>query len=419
LRPKWRGYKHRFLITGALVVLFFASIGELFILYRVLNLHEYLDALSSLNFIQNRIAGHLEILKFIPKPPDYLQNLAWLTDELQGQPFLIGVIVIEKNKVLLNTFPEGISPNSKILQSCWKGVENGNVFYLCRETTPLPNKNLFILIGLDTSIKQHIWRQGLFLCLLIFMMSSILLLILGIYIDRLIIKEKELTNKLEASERLATMGKLSAMVAHEIRNPLNALTMGLQYMQAVGELNNDIIKNIQTELSRLTELTDELLSFSHGLKLNPCPVEISELLTEIKNRLVPKAIRRGINVHIDIAIDEEFKINVDRRWFLRAIENIIRNAIEAIGSNGHIWIRVKRVSQKIVFEIEDDGPGINPAHQKKIFEPFFSTKKEGFGIGLFIVKQVIEAHGGEIKVKSAINKGSTFIISLPQQGPTT
>ncbi len=414
MKFNWHTSKHRFLIAGALVVLFLASVGELFILYRVLKLHERLDAVSTLNFIQNRIAGHLEILKFIPRPPSYLKNLAWLTDELQGQPFLVGVIVTQGSQTLLNTFPEGITPGTEALHKCWQGWEENQVFYLCREALPLPHQHLFILIGLDASIKQHIWRQGLFFCFLVFLVASFLLLLLGFYIERLIKREEDLSRKLLASERLATMGKLAAMVAHEIRNPLNALAMGLQYMQTLGELRPDILRDIQAELGRLTELSEELLSLSHGFQIHPHKVALDDLLAEIKTRFLPKALKKGIT--FQIKAPEGLYIWVDKRWFLRALENLLRNALEAMKQGGELYLEIRPLSKGILFQIRDTGPGIPPEIREHLFEPFCTTKKEGFGLGLFIVQKVVEGHGGRIEVKSQAGQGTTFELFLPQKG---
>ncbi len=414
MKLNWHTSKHRFLIAGALAVLFLASVGELFILYRVLSLHERLDAVSTLNFIQNRIAGHLEILKFIPQPPSYLKNLAWLTDELQGQPFLVGVIVTQGQKTLLNTFPEGVVPGADVLNKCWQGLEEDQVFYLCRDTLPLPHQHLFILIGLDASIKQHIWRQGVFFCFIVFLVASGLLLLLGFYIERLIKREEDLSRKLLASERLATMGKLAAMVAHEIRNPLNALAMGLQYMQTLGELRPDILQDIQGELRRLTELSEELLSLSHGFQIHPQEVSLEDLLAEIKTRFLPKASQKGIS--LEIKAPKDLYLWVDKRWFLRALENLLRNALEAMKEGGKLSLEVQEHPHGLLFLIKDTGPGIPPEIQAHLFEPFYTTKKEGFGLGLFIVQKVVEGHGGRIEVKSAPQKGTLFKIFLPRPG---
>ncbi len=412
--PKTRARlgKHRYLIGAAILVLLWATLGELVILYRVLKFHERLDALSALNFIENRLTGHLEILQFIPHPPDYLKSLAWLTDELQGQPFLLGVLVTEGRHVLLNTFPQNMFPPREVFDFCWEGKEIDQVFYLCREATPLPKRHFLILIGLDASVKHHIWQKGLLLCFLVFLVSCGLLIGFSLYVERLAQREEELSRRLEASEKLAAMGKLAAMVAHEIRNPLNALSMGLQYMQTLGELRPEIMEEIRQELTRLTELTEELLSLSHGFQIKPGPVVLDELMAYLESRFIPKAEARKIKFRTEGP--KGLTIQADKRWLLRALENLLRNAFEAVSEGDQVELIVKAFPHEVHLTVKDTGPGISPETKDKLFEPFFTTKKEGFGLGLFIVQKVAKAHGGKIRVESSPGQGASFTLILPR-----
>ncbi|RLB04255.1 MAG: hypothetical protein DRG83_05175, partial [Deltaproteobacteria bacterium] len=117
----------------------------------VLIRHQKLDAISALTFIEARISGYyetLQILSEVSNVPSYLNKLSWLLDELQSQPFLAGVLITEKTRILLNSFPKNKFPELNVFDHCSEGVELHGIYYICKEIEPVPGKNLFLLVGL-------------------------------------------------------------------------------------------------------------------------------------------------------------------------------------------------------------------------------------------------------------------------------
>ncbi len=404
--------KHRFVFLIALVIFFLATLAELFLIRTVLEKNAIRNARSAFIFLEARIGAYLETLRLLPQVPEYLQDLAWLTDELQGQPSLVGVLVKEGNNVLLDTFPEGFfNLPPEVFEKCRQGLMMNEVYFYCGEFESVPNRRLFLLVGIDLSYEHQVFKEAVILTLLIFLTGGVLLGLAFYYVDRLSRRQEELERRLSASEKLAAMGKLSAMIAHEIRNPLNSILMGLQYMAEMGELSPEVLQTIRQEAERLTELTGELLSYTKGFEIHPEPVSVRQLLEELKLKLLPRAQIQNIDFQVETVPD--IVLHLDRRWVLRALENVIRNAFEAIGKDGHVWLRVEERPQEVVFLIEDDGPGIPQKDQEHLFEPFFTTKDSGFGLGLYLVRKVVEAHGGRVEVDS--RKGRTvFRLVFPK-----
>ncbi len=391
--------RHRLVFFAALGVFFLATLAELFLIRTVLEKNAVRNAKSAFVFLEARIGAYLETLRLLPQVPEYLQDLAWLTDELQGQPSLVGVLVREGKNVLLNTFPGSLFLlPQEILEKCHQGIMKDEIYFYCGEFESVPDRKLFLLVGIDLSYEKQVFREAVLLTLLIFLTGGILLGLAFYYVDRLSRRQEELEKRLLASEKLATMGKLSAMIAHEIRNPLNSILMGLQYMAEVGHLSPELLKTIRQEAERLTELTGELLSYTKGFSINPEPTSIPELLEELKLKLLPRAKSQNINFKVSHA--QEVTVSLDRRWVLRAIENVVRNAFEALGQGGEVEVWVEERPQEIIFWIKDSGPGIPLENQKQLFEPFFTTKESGFGLGLYLVRKVVEAHGGHIEFES-------------------
>ena len=403
-----------FIFVVAIIVLFFATLSELFLLKEVLRKNVVNNTQSTFYFLKARIAAYLETIRLLPQVPDYLQDLTWLTDELEGQPSLTGVLVMEKDKVLLNTFTEGYPVlSSYMLLKCRQGLIRGKVFYFCGEFVSVPRRKLFLLIGYDLSMEKQVYKEAVVLTTLIFVAGGVILGLAFHYFERLTKRQKELERRLVASERLAALGKLAAMVAHEVRNPLNSVLMGLQYMSELGEFSPELMRTIKTEAEKMTELTGELLSFSKGFAIQPEPVSLRELLEELECRLLPKAQAQKIS--FVVRKDQDVVIKLDRRWVLRALENIVRNAFEALGEGGRVEVRAQVKPNEVVLIIEDDGPGLPFSNEEQLFEPFFTTKESGFGLGLYIVREVIEAHGGTIKVESQEGKGTTFKLTFPRK----
>lgn len=231
--------------------------------------------------------------------------------------------------------------------------------------------------------------------------------------------EKNKENMIQA-EKLAVVGKLAAGTAHSIRNPLTSVKMRLFSLNRSLHLTpsqQDDFKVISDEIRHIDSVVTNFLEFSRPPKINIQKVCINELIENTANLL--KYRFKSINVDFKRSVDPNLpKIDADPDQLQEIFVNIIVNACEAIQKGGMIIFKAEKkidpVSQEYVqIRIIDNGPGI-PAHiQNKIFQPFFTSKKDGTGLGLSIVARIVGEHGGMIDLLSEDGSGSIFSIKLP------
>ncbi|MFI5145304.1 MAG: nitrogen regulation protein NR(II) [Ignavibacteria bacterium] len=235
-------------------------------------------------------------------------------------------------------------------------------------------------------------------------------------IVRDITKVKQLEKELKEKETLALIGEVVSGIAHSLSNPLNIISGNADYLlldKSEKDKEYEELKTIIDEATKITKSIRHLLNFSRPLKINKQPNDIHELINNvIKNSKFIIGDRKiTFKKNNDKNLD---KFNFDLSQIEEVISNIITNAIQAIHQSGEIKIKTQKDETKAIIEITDSGPGIPKENLEKIFLPFFSSKEygKGTGLGLSIARKVIKEHNGEIKVKSTIGKGTTFIISL-------
>lgn len=232
---------------------------------------------------------------------------------------------------------------------------------------------------------------------------------------------KDLNEEVARHKRLVALGKLSAGIAHEIRNPLSSIRGLAQFIfnsfSKTDERKEDLNTIIQ-EVDRLNKLVVQVLDFAKLKKLNLTRFSLNDLLRKItelfKIEIKDKLIKFNLELSPDIS-----QIQADEDQVRQILMNVIINAIQAIPKKGEIKIKTEKAPLKgepaIKLIIEDSGIGITEKDFNQIFDPFFSTKEKGSGLGLSIVYKLVEAHQGEIKVESKEGKGTKFIILLPQK----
>ena len=228
--------------------------------------------------------------------------------------------------------------------------------------------------------------------------------------EHLEIKIRDKTNKLIQAERLSAIGEISARLAHDLRNPLTVIKGTVEIIKARNkkidtEFSSKQIEMMERAVSRMSNQIDEVLDFVKIQTLHATKNSLFETIglsvTKIK-----KSADFSINVEGN---NVQFVYDADKLEVV--FDNVITNAVEAINEKGQIDIRVNDNSNEIVIEIEDSGTGVPDELLTKIFEPLFTTKQRGTGLGLASCKRIIEQHGGSIHVKS---KPSMFIIKLPK-----
>lgn len=217
------------------------------------------------------------------------------------------------------------------------------------------------------------------------------------------------------SERLAFTGRIAASIAHEIRNPLGNVYMSVQQLKKGCAQNSPWVKHIEVitrNTERINFLITELLNCARPPKLNIKPHDIHEALESVLDSVMTKIISQHIKVHKKLNAELSV-INVDNEQIKRVFSNVIINAIESMPENSELIISTKNDENYFIVNIKDVGEGISDENIIRIFDPFFSTKLSGIGLGLSICYGIVVSHDGIIGVESKINKGTVFTISLP------
>lgn len=239
----------------------------------------------------------------------------------------------------------------------------------------------------------------------------------------IVIKDMTETKRLEEeakrNEKLSAMGELASGVAHEIRNPINAIGMIAQRLNkeftTTSNQNeySDITQLLRTEVNRINKIITQFLSYAKPIELNSNPVNIKSLFDEVYQLFEDQAKQKGIR--IIKTYSDSIIIKIDRDLIKQSLMNILQNAIDAVRYNGEVNLKYLKVRNDAIIEISDNGAGIPDEQQKKVFDLYFTTKKDGNGLGLTISQKIILQHKGSISFISKLKKGTTFKIILPIQ----
>jgi len=232
--------------------------------------------------------------------------------------------------------------------------------------------------------------------------------------------KRELEDKLNNAERQAAIGRLIQAVAHEIRNPLNVINLSIDHVatkyppadDASRERFTRILSSIRDEVARLKRLVSDLLNYGRPARLAVEPIDLHKLVDDTLSLIRPQADEQGVEVLLEGG-DAESTILGDRERLKSCFSNIAINALQAMPSGGHLDVRIAKHDGFVEVNLSDTGIGISPESINKIFEPYFSTKQAGFGLGLAVTKAIVEEHRGLLEVQSEPNRGTTFTVKLP------
>jgi signal transduction histidine kinase len=264
--------------------------------------------------------------------------------------------------------------------------------------------------------------------MIIFTTSIVLIGILSIwalylYQRRHLIKMEEMGKRLQRAERLFSMGQLAAGVAHEIRNPLNAISMASQRLQREYSPDDEgkkeeflkITKIIRDEIRRLNEIIEEFVTFFRIRRLDLKVHSLEEILGKIFSLMVEEASTKGITIKTAWC-NNNIMVSMDEDKLKQAFYNILKNAMESISGSGTITVSVHPVdTSSVSVKITDTGSGLTPDQVDHIFDPEYTTKEKGLGLGLTLSHEIIRGHKGEIRVQSEVGSGTTFEIVLPRE----
>jgi signal transduction histidine kinase len=228
--------------------------------------------------------------------------------------------------------------------------------------------------------------------------------------------QRKIGRELQTADRLAAISRVSSGVAHEVKNPLNAILLHVEVAKAKLERGETDVtpqmEIISREILRLDRVVKTFLDFTRPVELNLTTVGLQELMDEIVDLARPQADASGIRVNPGQAV-EGVEVRVDRDLLKQAVLNVVVNAIEAMPEGGELQFASLVTEETAEIRISDTGPGIPPELRDKIFRLYFTTRKEGSGIGLAMTFRIVQLHDGTIDFTSEPGKGTTFFIRLP------
>jgi two-component system, NtrC family, sensor histidine kinase HydH len=229
--------------------------------------------------------------------------------------------------------------------------------------------------------------------------------------------------RLKEQHRLAAIGEMSAGLAHEIRNPLAGIKGAAQYLQGEsisGEMA-ELVEVIVSEVDRLNIVVSQFLDYARPYDIRPEPTDVRSLLRHVVDLVRAQGVPSALTLEFE-AEPNLPELELDRDKVKQVLLNLVQNAVQATGAEGVVQVRARegllrnpghRGEPALVLTVTDTGPGIAQETIDKLFIPFFTTKHDGTGLGLAISQRLVEAHGGEVGVRSRLGSGTTFTVRLP------
>lgn len=231
-----------------------------------------------------------------------------------------------------------------------------------------------------------------------------------------------LRKRLAATERIAARREIARRVAHEIKNPLAPIRAAVETLRrlrargdaAFDDYFDEATRTVLDEVQRISNIVSEFTRFARLPPPRPSPVDLVEVVRKIVG------LHAGETSSIELVSDRCPKLLADRDQMVQVITNLLQNAIEATRElpNPQIRVEVRTSGDQVRLAVRDNGPGVPPELRSRLFEPYFTTKREGTGLGLAIVERIVIEHGGEIGYEDAPGGGATFTVILPLRGPS-
>ena len=225
---------------------------------------------------------------------------------------------------------------------------------------------------------------------------------------------RKIEKQLELSRRLASLGKMAAGVAHEIRNPLGTLRGFAQYFGNEAGPGSDGKKYAElmvSEVDRLNQTISSLLQFARAREPQQVEVKANEIFGKLSSLMEADFTAAGITFKQNY--DPELLLYTDPDLLLQVLLNLLKNSISVTDREGEVILEAHRNNNEIHIQVSDTGRGMTDEEQEKLFDPFFSTRKDGTGLGLAVSHQIVEQHHGRIEVESTLTKGTTMTVILP------
>ena len=235
------------------------------------------------------------------------------------------------------------------------------------------------------------------------------------------LRDKErMEASLRQSQRVSALGTLAAGVAHDVRNPLNAIKLLSSHAIDTlgnGEADGAAVKHLKTirqEVERLEHIVSGFLSLAKEDDLRRRPCVIDEVLAKCGRLVAKDAESRGVRLITDLRCGD-IALGLDEKQWIRAVLNVLINALEACTDGGRVRLFSRSTDTTCEIEIRDDGPGLSPEAIERVFDPYYTTKPSGTGLGLSITRGIVEEHGGKIAISSEPGAGCQVLITLPRK----
>jgi len=231
-----------------------------------------------------------------------------------------------------------------------------------------------------------------------------------------------LEERMTRMERFISLGTLASGLHHELKNPLTALSLHIQLLDerlrdpAAAESVDDLLGVLKTEVHRLNGVLEGFRSFASLQRLNIQTLDVLTVLDETARLIAPQAAGQNVRITVSRPEAELLQVSLDSQKFQQAVLNLMINALEAMPSGGTLSLRAFQADKRLVVEVSDTGAGIPPEVRKDLFQPYFSTKSQGTGMGLALTEKLIGQHGGQVDYESTA-QGTTFRITVPLEPP--
>ena len=232
-------------------------------------------------------------------------------------------------------------------------------------------------------------------------------------------ERKAIEDQNELLAQRALLGEVSAIFAHEVRNPINNISTGIQLVASrLGDDHpmHDSLDRVRKECTRLDQLMTDVLFFTRRLELKMERLDLADLLGHLIERWRPRLNQAGVTSHVEFDPSTP-AVLVDPRTFEQVIVNLITNALQAMPGGGTLSLALSTAAsahgEVVELKLADTGPGIPQEQIDRIFDPFFTTKKDGTGLGLAISRRIVAAHKGSIQVESFPDAGTVFTLQIP------
>jgi signal transduction histidine kinase len=239
--------------------------------------------------------------------------------------------------------------------------------------------------------------------------------------------KRDLEEQLQRAERSAVVGRLASGIAHEIRNPLNFINLSIDHLREAFAPKDEslrtpythILTTIKDELARLNRLVSDFLSYGRPANLKLREIDARALVEEVRDLVKAQAEQQGVKLGVEQNGAGDTKLRADAEQIKTCFSNLMINAIQAMPGGGKLDVSLRPNNSHLEIEFVDTGSGIAPEALEQIFEPYYSTKETGIGLGLPLTKKIVEEHGGQISVESEPGRGTTFTVTLLREPKMT